>query len=1158
MRPVIECVTCGTQSPDGFRFCPACGASLGDAPVTEAPGAGPVAGAPAEAAARPTEERRIVTALFCDLVGFTATSEQADPEDVDRMLSAYGAMARTEIERHGGTIEKFIGDAVVGVFGIPVTHEDDALRAVRAGLDIASHAAELKGPHGIPLRLRVGINTGEVLARMAVQPGSGDRFLAGDAINTASRIQSAAPEMGVAVGLETYEATRAAINYAPLEAVHLKGKSEPVRIFHATGVRSRTGVEATPTNIGAYIGRTNELDRLQGLFSEIGANPPVKLVTVVAEAGMGKSRLLLELRAALERTHRSLTWRQGRCLPYGEGITFWALGEIVKAEAGILESDPASVVQAKLAAVIPDGTDSTWIHERLLPLVGVESGQTSREESFAAWRAFLEGLTAKGPAVVVVEDLHWADDALLAFLEDAARESTRGPLFLLATARPEFLGTQPDFAANLPNAHRLELAPLSTEDTAALVASLLGSVVPPELTGPIVERADGNPLYAEEYVALLRDRDLLVEADGVAKLRPGVELPVPTSIHGLLAARLDTLPVERKALMSDAAVVGKVFWDGALVAMDRTDRPAVDVALADLAEQSFVRQNVQSSMAGEEEYSFWHMLGRDVAYRQLPRGARAQRHAAAATWLETKLGERVDDLADVLADHWRNALQLSRAAGEEERAAAYEPKAINFLVRAGDRARGLDTAAATSRYEAALALTPPGHPQRTEVLLRFGSVAYHQLRFEEAIAALDEAIDAWSGEDEWQLRGRAMVQRLLAQLESGDEDFARRLAMTAAVIELLEAHEPTPELVEALTERGIDLINDSRPDEALEVFDRALEAASSLGMRIPGRTLGFRGETRLHLGDAQGMDDLRASREIAREIGRGRDLVIATVNTGNWQAHYEGAQPAIETVLEAISLAERFGYAPLANAMRHMSCQFLIDAGHLDEADEMLAVAQSRQAEPMPTTAEHRIQALRGQEAEALAGAARIEQEMLPQAGIDDVRVVILSRLMEIRACVGHHEDALRDLKAVLAIERRADTESYVGLALPTLIRAACNVGRTDLAERILEEAARAPFPYSVHAHVAARALVAEQQGRLEDAVEGFRDAADRWASFTTPIEEAHARIGHARCLVALGRHADAVAPLAAAREIGERMGAKPMLADVALIEARLSSAAPA
>ena len=241
-----------------------------------------------------------------------------------------------------------------------------------------------------------------------------------------------------------------------------------------------------------------------------------------------------------------------------------------------------------------------------------------------------------------------------------------------------------------------------------------------------------------------------------------------------------------------------------------------------------------------------------------------------------------------------------------------------------------------------------------------------------------------------------------------------------------------------------------------------------------------------------------------------------------------------------------------------MSCQMLIDAGRLDEADEMLAAARSRQAEPMPTTAEHRIQALRGQEAEALAGVARIEQEVLPQAGIDDERVVIRTRMMEIRACFGRHEEALRDLEAVLAIERRADTESYVGQALPTLIRAACNAGRIDLAEQILEEAARAPFPYSVHAHVAARALIAEHQGRLEDAVEGFHDAAERWASFTTPIEEAHARIGHARCLIALGRHADAVAPLALARAICGRMGAKSLLAHVASTEARRSSAAPA
>ena len=1153
MRAVIECLSCGTQSPEGFKFCPACGAALPDAPAA-------VEGeAKAEAKSEPraVEQRRIVTALFCDLVGFTAASEHADPEDVDRMLSAYAAMARAQIERHGGTVEKFIGDAVVGVFGVPIAHEDDALRAVRAALDITIRAADLHGPAGAPLRLRVGINTGEVLARMAVEASSGERFLAGDAINTASRIQSAAPEMGVAVGFETFEATRSTVEYRELEPATLKGKTEPVRIFHAAGVKARTGVEATPTATGAYVGRARELAELQSLLDQTGSDAPVSLVTIVGEAGMGKSRLLAELRAALGPTHRSLTWRQGRCLPYGEGITFWALGEIVKAQAGILESDPATVVRAKLAAAVPPGSDAAWIHERLLPLVGLESAQASREESFAAWRAFLEGLTTNGPAIVVIEDLHWADDSLLVFLQDAARQSTRGPLLLLATARPDFLSAHPDFAGDLTNARRVELMPLSSEDTTALVASLLGSVMPHELAAPIVERADGNPLYAEEYVALLRDRNLLLEADGVATLRPGVELPVPTSIHALLAARLDTLPTDHKGLLTDASVVGKTFWDGALVAMDARDRPAVDAALTDLAGQSFVRQNPESSMAGEEEFSFWHMLGRDVAYRQLPRGSRANLHAAAATWLESKLGERVDDVADVVADHWRNALELSRAAGQEERAASYEPKAINFLIRAGNRSRGLDTAAATARYEAALALAPPGHAERPDILLRFGSIAYHQLRFDEAIAALDEAIEVWSAEEDWQSRGRAMLQRLLAVLETGDMDMERRSASLNALIRLLEAHEPTPELVDAFTERGIDLLNDSQPAEALTVFDRAIDVASSLNMHIPGRTLGFRGETRLALGDPSGMEDLQASRQIARESGRGRDLVIATVNTGTWLALYEGAEPAVREVLEAISLATRYGYAPLANAMRHLSVQFLINAGHISEAAEMFAVARSNDTNQIPMTAEHRIQALRGQEAEALAGVERLEQELLPVASIDDERLIIRARMMEIHASFGQHTAALRHLEAALAIERHADTDHFNGQALPTLIRAACNGGRVDLAEQILSEATR-PFPFTDHAQVAGRALVAEQRGQFEEAAEGFRDAAERWARFTTPIEEVHAHVGRARCLLALGRQADAAVPLASARALCERMGAASMLAEISALEGSTSSAATA
>ena len=347
---------------------------------------------------------------------------------------------------------------------------------------------------------------------------------------------------------------------------------------------------------------------------------------------------------------------------------------------------------------------------------------------------------------------------------------------------------------------------------------------------------------------MLRDRDLLVQTDGTVSLRPGVELPVPTSIHALLAARLDTLAPEQRAVLTDASVVGKVFWDGVLTAMGARERQAVDAALTDLASLSFVRRNAHSSMAGEQEYSFWHVLGRDVAYRQLPRGSRAERHAAAATWLEGKLGERVDDIADVLADHWRSALELSRAAGQDERAFEYEPKAIEFLVRAGDRARGLDVTAAIARFEAALALTPSGHPDRPDILVRFASMAIHQFRFEEALEALDEAIDAYVADGDWQGRARAIHEKVLALLESGDESDAR-VALLAEALALLEAHEATPELIDVLTERGIDLLNESQPQEAAAVLDRALEVARLLGLPAPGRTLGFRGQARLATGD---------------------------------------------------------------------------------------------------------------------------------------------------------------------------------------------------------------------------------------------------------------------------------------------------------------------
>ncbi len=314
---MVACRTCGTENLPGSRFCNACGTPLAAAPPAALP-----------------EERKVVSALFCDLVGFTGTSEGADPEDVDRMLTAYFAMARAQIEAHGGVVEKYIGDAVLGVFGVPAAHEDDSERAVRAAFRIIDEAATLRSLTGAPLRLRIGINTGEALVRLGVTPSSGERFLAGDAINTAARIQSVAPEMGVAVGLATYQATKAAIEYDELPPASLKGKVEPVRVFQAKTTRGRLGIDLTRTRGGPYVGRATDLGLLNGLFDKSVETVSVQLVTVVGEPGIGKSRIVAELLAHAQSRTSELTWRQGRCLPYGDGVTFWALGEIVKAHAG--------------------------------------------------------------------------------------------------------------------------------------------------------------------------------------------------------------------------------------------------------------------------------------------------------------------------------------------------------------------------------------------------------------------------------------------------------------------------------------------------------------------------------------------------------------------------------------------------------------------------------------------------------------------------------------------------------------------------------------------------------------------------------------------------------------------------------------------------------
>ncbi len=424
---------------------------------------------------------------------------------------------------------------------------------------------------GEPLQLRIGINTGEVLVRFGVGSMFGEGSVTGDAINTASRLQSIAPEMGIAVGPSTYEATAGVFNFTELEPVTVKGKSAPLQVHLATSPRADVGDDARRHYDTPFIGRQVDLALMKGFFEKAIDENSVQVVTVVGEPGLGKSRIVAELARYLDDLPDLINWRQGRCLPFGEGITFWALSEIVRSHAGILDSDPQQLASVKLERVLPEGPERQWFHQRLLPLIGIEaSSGAQRGELFTAWRRFLENIAETNATVVVFEDLHSADQPMLDFIEHLAEHAEGVPLMVVATTRPELFEEHPEFSSHIRKNSTIALTPLTETETARLISALLGSArLPDDLHHEVVSRAGGNPLYAEEFVRLLKDRDLLVEDGPVWKLVDGAEIPVSESVHAIIAARLDGLSPEAKSTLTDAAVVGVDFWVGTLAAMGR-------------------------------------------------------------------------------------------------------------------------------------------------------------------------------------------------------------------------------------------------------------------------------------------------------------------------------------------------------------------------------------------------------------------------------------------------------------------------------------------------------------------------------------------------------------------------------------------------------------
>jgi len=1104
------CSSCGQVNPGGFRFCGACGLPLAD-----------VARQPAG------EERKVVTVLFCDLVGFTARSDRADPEDVGAMLRPFHRRLRGEIERVGGTLDKLIGDAVMAVFGVPAVHEDDPERAVRCALRMLDAIAELNQAHpALELAVRIGINTGEAL--VALDRGVDSEGVVGDVVNTAARLQGVAPVNGVVVGEATWRATRALFAYEQLAPVQVKGKAEPVVIWRVLGARSRPGVDLAERPATPLIGRSEELATLQRCYRRAFSEHALQLVTILGEPGVGKSRLVREFAGFVDAQPELVAWRRGHCLSYGEAVGFWALGEVVKAQAGILESDDpeegAAKLDAAVRAVAGDAAEREWLKARLAPLVGlatVAEAPSGRSESFMAWRRFLQLVASHGPLILVIEDLHWADPALLDFLEQLLDHAHGADLLVVVTARPELLDRRPGWEAGRSNVTTVSLAPLDDERTAVLLGALLGqSMLPAEVQSLLLERAGGNPLYAEEFVRLLTDRRLLTEHGNLVRMS---DLPLPDTVQALIAARLDTLAPEHKTLLQDAAVFGKVFWLGALAAMGGASEEEVRRGLAHLERKELIRAAWLSAVENEAEYSFWHGLIRDVAYAQIPRAGRARRHRAAAEWIQALAGDRVADRAELIAYHFTQALVHARAAREPD-LARLEEAARHALLLAGDSTIGLDVAKADAYYRQALELCPPGTPGRAQVLARTARVVFQLGQVAEAAMAYEEAIAGFAAEGDVVRQGEAL-NRLSSVLWNQGEARRARDALVGAV-ELLEGAPPGPELCSAYAQMAMDRVMSGHPQEALGWADKALALADELG-GLPEerlRALDSRGVARGDLGDLGGMDDLHAALELGLEVGAGYDTAVVYNNLIEPLWLSEGPVAALETCQEAIEFTERRGLAEGTAWIRSATLTPLLDLGRWDEAvgtaDTLIAWEHDHGGQYMSEMAQQVKAAVLLWRGEADAARA-LTREFLPRArAIDDLQLLVpaLAVAAAVEQEAGHRSAAralLTELQRVVG--DRGGGRWYLGQHIAELVRACVALGERATAEALAAQA-HDGVARNRHGLLTARAALAEAEGALDQAAQGYDEAAARWADYGHQLERALALLGAGRCLLALSR----------------------------------------
>ncbi len=903
-----RCKVCGTELPPQARFCMSCGT-----PVDDGPPARPAT--VEQAALALPEERRQVTVVFADLSGYTAVAESMDPEAVKSLVESCLRRLGEEVERYGGRVDKYIGDNVMSIFGAPVAHEDDAERAVRAALGMQDAMAGINeglgDTHGVSFALRVGVNTGEVLAGAVGR----EYTVIGDTVNVASRLETASRPGSVTVGERTYRATRHVVEYRPLEPLELKGKADPVRAWEAVGVlAAQPAGRMLARSEAPLVGRDGELRLLESLYGRVVSEGRPHLVTVVGQAGVGKTRVQRELERALAGRPDPPTVRQGRCLPYGSSIVFWALGEVLRTECGIVDTDPADVAWEKLLRSVEmlscnaDSRRTALLMGRLLgieppgepPPPDTQDPQRMREAFFAAVRTAIEAMARRNPLVLVFEDIHWADQGMLDLVEHLG-QWVRGPLMILCLARDELLERRPGWGGGRRGATSIFLEPLNEQETRELIASLMPAEEADHALVPVVaERAGGNPFFVEEMVRLLSE-----EGNGGSEL--------PDTVQGLLAARLDSLEPFERRLVQHAAVVGRTFWPESLATVAEEDGRDLGQALSSLHEKDIFVPGEGSALSGEPELAFKHVLIRDVAYGMLPKAVRARKHFQVGSFVEDRAGDRGHEVVALLAEHYGRSALLGREArveaGELERS---ELKALHFLETAGDAAMSFySNSEAFSHYQAARDL---GQRHDPEALARIGE---KQGDAALRLGRVDAGIEVWQECFEYHRRNENLIR--LADLHrkigsgywlKGD----RRAAIEhhQKGINLLKDGPPCIELVRLYEEAAWLYMQTGDNMLAIYASEKALRLAERLGeTRAASRAHGIFGRVFGRIGDTV---KARENLEKAVELARGSDeseTILALLALGQHlevsEADYEQAEHAYA---EALAQAEQIGDVP--------------------------------------------------------------------------------------------------------------------------------------------------------------------------------------------------------------------------------------------------------